>query len=107
MGCNGKGSGVCLVFSGRRASAVILFFAILGLGAGKALPQAPAAPGDANTFSFGDQQVGTRSDAATHSPSEYRHDRACHQQHSSHGKLRRDGRLPPLGARWADTVRSK
>lgn len=62
MGCNGKGSSVCLVFSGRRASAVILFFAILGLGAGKALPQAPSAPGDANTFSFGDQQVGTRSE---------------------------------------------
>jgi hypothetical protein len=64
MGCNGKGSSVCRVFSGRRASVVILFFAILGLGAGKARPQAPPAPpapDDANTFTFGDQQVGTRS----------------------------------------------
>ena len=62
MGCNGKGSGECRVISGLRASVVILLFAILGLGAGKARPQAPSAPSDANTFSFGDQQVGTRSE---------------------------------------------
>jgi len=61
MGCKRKGSGVCRVFSGRRARAVYFFFAILGLGAGKAFAQAPAGPSDANTFTFGDQQVGTRS----------------------------------------------
>ncbi len=63
MGCNGKGSGVCLVLSGRRAWAVFLIFALLGGGAGKALAQAPAGSDDASTLSFGDQQVGTRSDA--------------------------------------------
>jgi len=64
MGCKHKGSGVCFVLRGRRVAVVFLFFAILGFGAGKAFPQAPPAPpapDDANTFTFGDQQVGTRS----------------------------------------------
>ncbi len=63
MGCNGNGSGVCLVLSGRRAWAVLLMFALLGSGAGKALAQAPADADNATTLTFGDQQVGTRSDA--------------------------------------------
>ncbi len=63
MGCNGKGSGVCLVPSGRRAWAVFLMFALLGGVAGKALAQAPAGSDGASMLSFGDQQVGTRSDA--------------------------------------------
>jgi len=63
MGCNGKGSGGCRVFSGRRAWAVFLMFALLGGVAGKALAQAPAGSDNASTLSFGDQQVGTRSDA--------------------------------------------
>jgi hypothetical protein len=62
MGCNGKGSGVCLVLSGRRAWPAFLMFALLGGGAGKALAQAPAGSDDASILSFGDQQVGTRSD---------------------------------------------
>jgi hypothetical protein len=63
MGCNGKGSGVCLVLSGRPAWAVFLVFALVGGGAGKALAQAPTGSDDASTLTFGDQQVGTRSDS--------------------------------------------
>jgi hypothetical protein len=62
MGCKGKRSGVCCVFSGRRAGVVILFLAILASGSGKARAQAPSAPGDANTFTFGTQEVGTHSE---------------------------------------------
>jgi uncharacterized protein DUF1573/centrosomal CEP192-like protein/HYDIN/CFA65/VesB family protein len=64
MGCKHKGSGVCFVLRGRRVAVVFLFFAVLGFGAGKSslqAPPAPSAPDDANTFTFGDQQVGTRS----------------------------------------------
>ena len=62
MGSERKSSGVCCVLSGRRAAAIFLLFAVPGVGAGKALPQAPAAGGEANTFTFGDQDVGTQSD---------------------------------------------
>jgi len=64
MGCKHKGSGVRFVLWGRRVAVVFLFFAVLGFGAGKSslqAPPAPSAPDDANTFTFGDQQVGTRS----------------------------------------------
>lgn len=63
MGCNDNGSGVCRVLSGRRAWAVLLVLALVGGGAGKVLAQAPAGSDDASTLSFGDQQIGTRSDA--------------------------------------------
>ena len=61
MGCKRKGSGVWHILKGGRAAMVFLVLIVLCLGAGRALPQAPAAAGDANTFTFGDQQVGTRS----------------------------------------------